>query len=189
MYLGRMKLKTAPTEEIVATIDLKENCRVDYTSTDEDDYMDDVIQEVRVFSETALNRAFLTQSWYYIMDTFPGEDFIELPRVPLQLVNSITYTDYNNDASTLTTDYYNYDVTDNIIYLEYGQSWPNFTEKPHGAVVIDFTAGSTSVASFKEDNFDIYQWNLATAAKLFDNRELTLSEIPFKMPKRNLRFR
>jgi uncharacterized phiE125 gp8 family phage protein len=188
-YLGKLQLKTAPTEEIVATTDVKENCRIDYNSTDEDDYIEDIIKSVREFSEKLSDRAFLTQSWYYYLNKFPDEDYIEIPRLPLQQINSITYTDYNNDAATFTTGYYNWNVLENLIYLEYGQSWPSYTEKPYGSVVIDFTAGSTSIASFKDTHMDLYQWNVATCARLFDNRELKIGDISLRLPERLFRFR
>ena len=189
MYLGRLKLKTAPAIEIVATTDIKEICRVDYSSTDEDDFIADLIQSVRAYSESIGNRAYITQTWQYYLDEFPNDDIIELPRPPLQSVDSINYYDYENTINTLSTTYYNYDLSDNVLYLEYGQSWPSYTPKAHGSVLIEFTAGVISASSFKELYFDIYQQNLAICAKLFDNRELAINDIPLKLVKRENRFR
>jgi uncharacterized phiE125 gp8 family phage protein len=147
-------------------------------ASNEDAWINDTITSVREYAEQIQDKTFRTTDYYYYLPEFPDEDYIELPRAPLQSINSITYKDNDGIIITLTTDNYNYDTKSfpAKIWLEYNKSWPSFTEYPFNAVTIDFTAGSTSVEEFKKENQTLYRWMLAAIGDLYTNREKTIEE-------------
>jgi uncharacterized phiE125 gp8 family phage protein len=159
--------------------------------SDEDSWIEDMIATTRQYAESISDRSFLTQSHYLYLPQFPSENYIEIPRPPLQTINSIKYTDDDGTVTTLTTDYYNYDTKSQPgrVYLEDDKSWPSFTEYPFNAVEIDFTAGSTSLASFKESEMQTYHWIMASCSRLYEDREKTIDTLNCDGLPRNLGFK
>jgi uncharacterized phiE125 gp8 family phage protein len=62
-------------------------------NTTEDPELVGLITAVRERGEAATQRAFVTQTWDYVLDTFPEDGFIEMPKSPLQAIVSIEYLD------------------------------------------------------------------------------------------------
>lgn len=108
-----------------------------------------------------LGRAIVTQTWDMKLDGFPGcglgggydrRDAIRVPLPPLQSVTSITYTDENGDAQTLSADLYTVDIScvPAIIIPAYGQVWPS-TLDTINTVTVRFMAGYVPSADSPAD--------------------------------------
>jgi uncharacterized phiE125 gp8 family phage protein len=162
-------------------------------SWDEDTLINTNIAIARQRVEEVQNKSCLTQTWQYYLDEFPDEDYILLPRPPLQEVSNITYTDEDGVVSTLSSGKY---IVDNYsepprIMLKNGESWPSFIEQEVNAVCVEYIAGSTSVAKFKERNYNAYQWIRAAVGYLNENRENQIQDFKTTalMEKRNWGFK
>jgi len=117
------------------------------TST-EDTFITGLIKVAREYCENYQHRALATQTWDLVLDDFPDEDFIELPKAPLQSVTSITYIDSAGTTATMTASLSGYFVDTNEpgkVCLSYGITWPSFTPYPYGAVKVRFVCGHTGV--------------------------------------------
>lgn len=116
----------------------------------EDDLIDSIITASREHIEDITRRALLTQTWYYYLDAFPGDDFIKLPFGNLQSVTSIKYkdTDATETTMTVTTDYLvetNGDQCGRLV-LPYGESWPGESLYPSKPITIEYVCGWTTAA-------------------------------------------
>jgi len=118
------------------------------TST-EDNFITNLIKVAREYCENYQHRALATQTWNLYLDDFPDEDFIELPKAPLQSVTSVTYIDSDGTTATMTASTSGYFVdTDSQpgrVCLSYGITWPSFTPYPYNAVKVIFICGHTGV--------------------------------------------
>lgn len=122
------------------------------TNTTEDPELTSAIQAAREEGEDRTGRAFITQSWDWIRDDFGGNDYLEIPKPPLQ---SITYVKYRDTAGTLQT----WDVANYVVEapsgprcrrgrlsLAYGKDWPQLYGQA-GDVQIRFVCGYGAAAS------------------------------------------
>lgn len=110
----------------------------------------DVLRRVRAArdrGELVSQRAFITQTWDYVLDAFPWESWIEIPRPPLQSVTYVRYVDAAGVTQELSA------VTDYLVQAPTGprasrgrvclrawRSWP-VTLAQAGAVTVRFVAG------------------------------------------------
>jgi uncharacterized phiE125 gp8 family phage protein len=134
---------TPPAAEPLTLAMAKAHLRVD--STDEDTWITTAIQAAREDAEGYTERAFVTQALRLYLDSFPYS--IDLPRPPVQSVESITYLDADGAEQTLAESEYQTDLvrapdspTPPRILPAYGKSWPVTRAVPN-AVWIDYTAG------------------------------------------------
>lgn len=114
-------------------------------------------------------RAFVSQTWRLLLDSFPCEGEIELPLPPLSSVTAITYLDENGDSQTVDADTYVVDASGakGRVYLKYGESWPTTYCQPN-AVQIEFVAGYGEPADVPED---FKSWILLNIGDRNENRE------------------
>jgi Phage gp6-like head-tail connector protein len=215
MRFSALRLTTPPASEPLSLADAKAQIRVD------DDYSDDLItaliSAVRRDVEAFLGRALITQTWTMVLDEFPDgsgggrltNSFmshnlhayrkfreLEIPRPPLQAINSIKYIGRTNaldpnydsayDPSTLlhTMDPANYQVD---LFGEPGRVapqtnlfWPftnlNLLSPSLNSVIIEFDAGYADDA----ETVATYLPNAIAAMKmmighLFENRESVIT--------------
>lgn len=135
-------LITPPLEEPVDFATLKLHMKVGID--DEDALIASYLVAARTFVEESYDRALVTQTWDYSIDTFPwGNLAIELPIWPLQSVTSITYYDINNTPTVWASSNYFVDAVSKPggIVLAANQGWPSVTLRPANAVVIRYVAG------------------------------------------------
>lgn len=99
-----------------------------------------LITAARLAAEHYTSRACITQTLQVTLDQF--SDVLELPKPPLQSVESITYVDVDSNTQTLDPGVYRVDIksTPGRVTLEDGQSWPE-TLPVTGAVAVEFIAG------------------------------------------------
>lgn len=138
---------TAPTVEPITRADAKAHSRV--TVSDDDEYIDALIEATRDRIENHTKRALLTQTWRLTLDSFPlGRRDIILPWSPLQSVTSITYVDTDGNTQTWASSNYSVDTgaTPGRVRLAYDVLYPSIRHQPN-AVTIIFVAGYGSAAS------------------------------------------
>ena len=136
-------LVTEPVSEPVVATELIDHLRLDEPVVD-DAYIASLGQSAREVAETFTRRAFVTQTWDYLLDEFPTchGGIITLPLPPLQSVTSVKYLDLAGVEQTLATTEYLVDTKGvrGRIAPAYGKSWPS-TRTQMNAVTIRFVCG------------------------------------------------
>lgn len=122
------------------------------TNTTADPELTRLITAVRERAELATQRALITQTWDLVLDEFPGDGYIEIPKPPL---SSVTHVKYRDTAGTLQTwGSSNYIVEApsgprarrGRVSLAFGVTWPA-TYGQAGDVQVRFVCGYGAAAS------------------------------------------
>jgi uncharacterized phiE125 gp8 family phage protein len=137
-----------------------------------------LITAARERVELFLRRTLITQTFEYTIDGFPANpyfvysnSFIDLPRPPLQSVESIKFIDTGGSMRTLPSESYVVDASSDEIgrvELAWTQYWP-ITRSSINSVVIRFTAGYGDSAGDVPQA--IRQGILIEVSNLYENRE------------------
>lgn len=178
-----MTVVTPPAAEPVSTTQAKLHLRVDISA--DDTLIANLVQAAREHVEVFLRRALVTQTWEYVMDAFPAESWLALPRPPLQSVTSITYYDEDGNGTVFSSSNYLVDTDSQPgrIVLKTGYTWPSTTLQAANGVRIRYVAGYG-------DADDVPEFAVAALllllGDLYENRENTLvgqgfasAELPF----------
>jgi uncharacterized phiE125 gp8 family phage protein len=106
------------------------------------------IRSAREYFEEQTSRQCITATWEYWLSAFPCDGIIELPRPPLQAVQSVTYIDGGSPEETvLDPDTYTVEAPAGShaargrIVLKSGAAWPTTIDDGRFAVKVRFTAG------------------------------------------------
>lgn len=131
-----LALITPPEQEPVTLDELKGFASVDFA--DDDDLLSALGMAAREFVEAVTGCAVATQTWELTARTWPA-DIINLPKAPLQAVESVKYRNAAGSVITLTPD------QDYIAHTAGGTvepkaSWPVVGDYPD-AVQVRFTVG------------------------------------------------
>jgi len=145
-----LTIVTAPTVEPLGLEEIEDHLRLSETSTGaEDTVLLTFLTAARRYCEQVQGRAYLHQTWNLILDGFPSESCIEIPRPPLVSITHVKYYGTGGTATTMTAGNY-YAATNSepgMLCLAYGEVWPSATLRPNEGVEIQFLAGYGSVAS------------------------------------------
>lgn len=145
-----LSLVTAPTVEPVSLAEAKLHCRV--TSDEETPLLETLITAARERAERATRLALLTQTWDLVLDAFPPELFVELPKPPLASVTWVKYRDGAGAWQTWASTNYSVEAPSGPyaargrINLLLGGSWPS-TYGEAGDVSIRFVCGVTAATA------------------------------------------
>ncbi len=171
-----LKLVTPPAVEPVTLDEVKAHLRLD--SDTDDAYVSALITAARQRVELYLRRALITQTFEFTLDGFPASPslvfeatVIDLPRPPLQAIESIKYLDTAGSEQTLPHETYVIDASsDEIgrIALAWTQYWP-ITRCSINSVVIRFVAGFGDAPDDVPQV--IRQGILIEVSNLYENRE------------------
>ncbi len=174
-------IQTAPpAKEPLTLAQAKTHLRVELDETDEDDLINADIAAARASAETFMRRQLITATWELYLDAFPTE--IQIPRPPLQGVNSIKYIDTDGAEQTLDSSVYTVDTKSMVgrVVLAYGESWPS-TRVQIQSVIVNYDAG------YGDDEADISPDIIAgmklAIGHLFEHREdvvlgISVAELP-----------
>lgn len=155
---------TPPEEEPVSVATAKAHLRVDYAT--DDALIESYLKAARELGEGLARRAFITQSFRLVLDDFPANALLKLPRPPLQSVEAVTYLDADgveHDWTDFTVDARS--EPGRIIF----NSLPNASLLESGAVAVEFTAGYESAAEMPAV---FTQAILQTVANWYEFREM-----------------
>lgn len=141
-----LKLYSGPAAEPVTLTNLKLYLRID--GTDHDTTLTALLAAAREYAQDVQNRAYVTQTWDWILDTWP-ETPLDLPYSPLASVTSITYTDIDGVAGTVSASSYlvDADSTPGRLVLKDGYNWPSVTLREIAGVKIRFQCGDATGAN------------------------------------------
>lgn len=180
-------LVTAPATEPVTVAEAKAFLRID--GSDDDALLNSLIKSARRMAETYTRRSFITQTVRLTMDGFGDADeclppqgvclappvhvvdglrAVQLPRLPVQSITSITVFDPANATSTVAPAIYSLDMAGGRLVLNDGQSWPDDLRE-YAAVDIDFVAGYGDAAGDVPE--DIRQAILHIVAAMYESRQ------------------
>jgi len=177
-----LELITPPATEPVTLTDAKLHLKVD--TTDDDTLITSLIVAARARAEWHTGRAFITQSWKFWLDAWPGargDDRlppalsttppvpIAVPLPPLASVASITTYAMDDSASVMDTSQYQVDTASSPgrIALKAGVT-PPVNLRALNAIAIAFDAGYGNAASGVPDA--IKRAILMIVADLYANR-------------------
>lgn len=164
---------TAPATEPITLDDVKLSLRLDASvGALEDSLLTRLIRSARERAEHITGRAFITQTWGVVLDTFP--DAIELPITPASAVTSVKYLDVNNVEQTLNpADYVldNFGLTAYIVPA-YGKTWPSIYPEIN-AVRVQYTAGYGNAAAVPEC---VKDWMYLIVEDAYRNRGATVPD-------------
>lgn len=166
------KLSVAPVQEPLTLAEAKAHCRVDITT--DDAYLTDLIRAAREWCEAHDWRAYLTQTWEYWLDGWPGGSAIILPKPPLASVSKIEYYGTDDTKYTLAASVYAADVISvpGIVHLKYNQVWPTETTlRPYNPICVTFVAGWSNPTEVPRR---IKQAMLLLVGHWYENRENVL---------------
>lgn len=173
-----LKVVTPPAVEPVTLQEAKDHLRVD--TANEDALISQTIVAARKWCEAYSGLAFVTTVFDYYGDRLPA--LFELPRAPLQSVESIKHLDADGVLQTVSSSVYRVDAISAParIALGYGQYWPD-TQAVVNSVVVRFTAGYGDAAADVPEN--LRQAILIMTAELYEQRQQsvaqTLQQVPF----------
>jgi uncharacterized phiE125 gp8 family phage protein len=134
-----IRLITPPAIEPVTLAEAKAHLRVDHS--EDDALIGSFIEASRVYCEQFTARAFITQTWEYVVDDFPLHE-IMLPLPPLQSVTSVKYDDGGGVEQTLGVLDYEVDTVSQpgwVVPVTAG--WPTNVWEGINSVRIRFVAG------------------------------------------------
>lgn len=175
--MSAFELVTPPAQEPVTLSELKEFLR--YYDSDEDGLILDLGKTARLLFESHTDRQLVTATWKLHLDRFPAGD-IQIRKVPVASVSSLTYYDTNGTSQTWDSDEYETDLVSfpAILRTAYGYSYPSTRSGKLNAVTIQFVAGQSVANVDRRAKSAI----LILTKHLFDNRDLvtpqSLTETP-----------
>ena len=146
MGAGLATIYAEPASEPVTAAVAKAHLRLD---TDDDAAaVARLIPAARRWIEQRFWLGVFTQTWELTLDSFPDEDFIELPKAAnLASITSVSYVDGDGATQTLVqgTDFEaDTKSRPGRVRLCYGKSWPS-TRDQWNAVVVRYVVGWASV--------------------------------------------
>jgi uncharacterized phiE125 gp8 family phage protein len=150
--LDSVSIIVPPYAEPVHLSDMKNHLKVDSSMTEDDALILAQTAAARDVIETATganvrrNRVMVATTFDLTLEYFPCSSYIEVPRIPLVSVTSITYVDTSGTTQTLSTSVYSVNTAEGRIHLAYGQSWPATRCGYEDRVTVRFIAGT--MASF-----------------------------------------
>jgi uncharacterized phiE125 gp8 family phage protein len=136
-----LQLVTAPTVDPVSIAEARAQCRID--STTEDGLIADYILAARAYVEVTTGLSLISQTYDMTLSHWPHSgNGILLPRNPVQSITSVKYYDTTNALQTLSSSYYEIDVSRNptAIHLADGYEWPDTYDRI-SPIVVRFVAG------------------------------------------------
>jgi uncharacterized phiE125 gp8 family phage protein len=147
---GRLKLYAGPAIEPVSVADLRLFGRISSDVTDAT--LTPLIVSARKQAEKLQNRAFVTQTWDLVFDSFPTCP-IRIPMPPLISLVSVTITSITGAVTTMTLTDFVVDSSGGCgqISLKYNKYWPSVITERAG-VVIRFTCGYGAAAANVPDD-------------------------------------
>ena len=151
-----------PAVEPLSLAEAKLHLRVDIT--DDDALISALISSVRQYAETITRRAFIQQTWQYVIDSFPGptltgvpwgktftlpQHAIEIEKSRVQQVTAINYLDMSGNLQVMPAAQYVVDYSSEPCRITpvFGQIWP-IPMPQIGACNVQFVAGYAAPVTF-----------------------------------------
>lgn len=146
-----LSLITAPTSEPVSWELVQKQLRQDGIEDDADFVTTTIVPAARDRGELATRRAFLPQTWQYVLDEFPADGYIEIPKPPLISIDFVQYVDTRGVTQTWASSLYLVQAPAGPrckrgrVALPFASVWP-ITLRQMGAVTVQFQCGYAGTA-------------------------------------------
>ena len=157
-----LQILQEPAVEPLSLAEAKLHLRVDIP--DDDALISALITSVRQYAETITRRAFIQQTWQYVIDSFPGptltgvpwgktftlpQHAIEIEKSRVQQVTAIKYLDMSSTPQVMPPSSYTVDYTSEPCRITpvFGQIWP-IPLPQIGACNVQFVAGFAAPVAF-----------------------------------------
>ena len=157
-----LQILQEPAVEPLTLAEAKLHLRVDIP--DDDALISALITSVRQYAETITRRAFIQQTWEYVIDSFPGptltgvpwgktftlpQHAIEIEKSRVQQVTAINYLDMGGTPQVMPPSSYTVDYTSEPCRITpvFGQIWP-IPLPQIGACNVQFVAGYAAPVVF-----------------------------------------
>ncbi len=157
-----LQILQEPAVEPLSLQEAKLHLRVDIP--DDDALIAALITSVRQYAETITRRAFIQQTWEYVIDSFPGPTLtgvpwgrtftlprhaIEIEKSRVQQVTAINYLDMSGNPQVMPPSSYTVDYTSEPCRITpvFGQIWP-IPLPQIGACNVRFVAGYAAPVAF-----------------------------------------
>ncbi len=172
-----LRAVTAAPYEPLSLSEAKLHLRIEDTATTEDTLIAGLIRAARGFAEHYTGRVFVQRTLEMRIEGFPGCE-LEIPRAPLQSIESVTYVDPTGTSTTWAAAEYDID-TDAVpgrLAPSYGNSYPA-TRYQMNAVTVRFIAGYAVGSPQDADGYranipdEIKSAMLMIIGHLYTNRE------------------
>lgn len=140
----KLNLKTAPTVEPITLDEAKNHLKID--SADDNALITALIKTARQLAEGETKRALITQTWEMFLDY--AEPEIEIPKPPLQSIESINVIEDDGSESLVSPTIYMVATSQNSpgrVKLVTGGSWPY--HRGFASFIIEFKGGYGDAAS------------------------------------------
>lgn len=164
-----VRLVTGPTVEPLTLDEAKAHLRLEQSA--DDDYVESLIKSSRIHTEQETSRGLIEQTWEYVAEEFPCEDYIELPKGTLRSVSFVKYIDDTGALITLDPSKYELDTKSRTgrIYLAHGEAWPAARDR-WNAVQVEFKVGYGTAASSVPE--PLKQAMLVLLAQMYEQRTM-----------------
>jgi uncharacterized phiE125 gp8 family phage protein len=132
-----------PTAEPVSLAEAKAHLRIDLDLADDDLDLEAKLSAARMYVEQVTNRALVKSTWELILDAWPRERHILMPKGKLDAVESITYTDASGAHIAMPATDYEVDAVSDPgrVVLATEASWPAVALRASNGIAIRFVAG------------------------------------------------
>jgi len=137
-------LVSAPSQQPIDVLDVKDQLRLDYDYDTEDTFLDRLVAAATKRIEGLTGRKLITQTWQAFWDAWPAKaDGFEVPFGQLQSVTHVQYTDTDDSATTWNASQYEVDTYGDPgrIKLAYGCSYPTATLQVVNPIEVQFVCG------------------------------------------------
>jgi len=144
MKTGRYKVTSAPASEPVSRADMKEHLRVSHT--DDDDYIDALIEGARTFIERQFDVGIITQTITEVYDDW--DEPLRLSISPVASITSLSYYDADNSLQAVSSSNFILDSYGPRSVIEFDPDYnqPTLYDR-RGAVVVVYVAGAATAAT------------------------------------------
>jgi uncharacterized phiE125 gp8 family phage protein len=159
------RLITPPASEPVTLAEASAHLRLEHHL--DDDYVAALIKAARKWAEAVCWCGFVTQTLELVLEEFPDDDELELPKGALASIASVKYIDVNGVEQTLASTEYEADTANvpGMLRLAYGKVWPS-TRDQWNAVVVRYVVG-TAVDAVPEP---VKQALLLLVSQMYEHR-------------------
>jgi len=165
----------------VTLAEVKSYLRLEEAQGDENAILEAFVKSAQSYLDGpngVMGHALTTQTWDFILDAFPWDDYIPLPLPPLQSVASIKYVDTDGVETTLAASEYSVDTESKPgrVILKHGKSWPTVSLNPMNPIKVRFVAGYNAALAEKRMPGTLKAAFFLLVAHSYENRAVVTVE-------------
>ena len=144
----RLTSLTSPTTLPISLVSIKDHLRIERDESFYDSDLTELIYAARDYIQEETHLTIINTQFSATWDCWPAEK-VHIPAWPIVSVDSITYTDVDGNAQTLSTSLYRTSLVQVPAYVipAISDDWPDLLLDAIDAVNVNFTAGYGTAAT------------------------------------------